>query len=192
MTLPLPVEYTWGFVAGRFIHAIADTTGDVDRYPEARAAIGSVTFTPLTTMRKVSATFVAHASATCGIDSSGYMIGAHGDQGVWLITGSYRVSFALDSGASIPAFDINVTTDHTEENPLQLATSAPYVPDPGVTVSTLVVSSDTQEGEVLIKTGSTITGVPQSTFSAPDVVYVGPDEPTDPSILVWYDTSALT
>ena len=55
----LPASYSWGFVVGQVIHAIADTTADVDRLPQARAATGTIRFEPL-----------AHAAltATVGAD----------------------------------------------------------------------------------------------------------------------------
>lgn len=78
MTLTLPVEYEWGHVQARVIHAMADTINDVDRLPEARAAVGSITFTPLVKLQVASQAFVSNSPVTCSLDSNGYLVDAEG------------------------------------------------------------------------------------------------------------------
>ena len=147
----LPASYSWGFVVGQVIHAIADTTADVDRLPQARAATGTIRFEPLETLRKVTAepaAFVAHEVVTATLGATGEMVDAEGQVGIWLVTGDYRVSFAL-SGAAIPSFNITVTAAHTLVAPLDLVTVSPYTPPAGAAVTTLLVPAGPAEGQVL-------------------------------------------
>ena len=147
----LPASYSWGFVVGQVIHAIADTTADVDRLPQARAATGTIRFEPLETLRKVTAepaAFVAHEVVTATLGATGEMVDAEGQVGIWLVTGDYRVSFAL-SGAAIPSFNIAVTAAHTLVAPLDLVTVSPYTPPTGSAVTTLLVPAGPAEGQVL-------------------------------------------
>ncbi len=148
MTLPLPPSYEWGKVVGRVIHAIADTAADADRDPEARAAVGTVTFTPLTTLRTADGAFISHGPEVVSLDSSGYLVDAEGEQGVWLVTGSYRVQFTLDAGARVSPFDVTVSTDHTGVGPVGLAEAAPEVPDGGTT-GTVAIAGAPVEGAVV-------------------------------------------
>ena len=147
----LPASYAWGFVVGQIIHAIADQAGDADRHPEARAATGTVLFTPLELLRRVTTeptAFVAHAPVTAKLGTTGELVDADAQVGIWLVTGSYRVSFEL-GGAVIPPFDIDVTAAHTLVAPLDLVTVAPYTPPAGTTVTTMLVPAGPTEGQVL-------------------------------------------
>ena len=151
MSLPLPAEHTWGFVVGRIIHATADTTADVDRLPEARAASGSIRFEPRSKLSKVLTSptaFVGYEVTTATLNSLGELTDAEGQVGIWLISGVYGVSFSIE-GITIPSFEIEVTPAHTSETPLDLATAAPYVPPTGATVTTLLVPAGPAEGQVL-------------------------------------------
>ena len=72
ITFPLPTELQGvGRVVGRFIVVTPDTVNDVDVYPEARGATGSVTFTPATKLSKTAARWrryrcsTQHPSPTC-------------------------------------------------------------------------------------------------------------------------------
>lgn len=147
--LPLPPSYAWGFVVGRSIRAIADTDQDADRFPEARGSTGRVTFTPLVKLKKHLApptAFVHHEVVQARL-FDGVLVDEEGHEGIYLITGVYQVSFAIDSG-SIPSFPIEVLPEHTIENPRDLVTAAPYVPEPGEATILLEVPSGT-EGRVL-------------------------------------------
>lgn len=158
---PLPSSYSWGFVTGRFIHAQADTTGDLDRFPEARGSNGRVTFSPLERLKKVldgEPAFVNHEDVLANV-VDGYIVDAEGYEGIYLISGAYRVSFNI-SGMSIPTFDIEVTGDYDIDNPLDLVVVSPYVNPARTIVQTLRVSSGVNEGDVLIKVGDTVMGVP--------------------------------
>ena len=193
-TPALPAGYEWGFVVGQIIEAIADQAGDADRFPESRPMTGTVRFEPLVEMQTVTTptpAFVAHKKVTVNLNDDGELIDADGLPGVWLVTGVYRVSFQLVD-ATIPAFSIEVLATHTIVAPLDLPLQAPYVAPPGTSVQTLVVPSGLTEGDVLIKTGTTITGAPQSTFSGTDgrdMIVIGTDPPEDEAVL-WLDEEA--
>ncbi len=155
---PLPSSYAFGKVIGRIVHLIADTAEDTDDKPQARAAAGTVTFTPKDVLRKTSdadyPAIVLHSPETATLSSSGRILDAEGRQGVWLAIGAYTASFAITgaSRASIPSFDIQVTTEHTDAAPLDLATVVPYVPPTGTVVQTIVVPSGGTAVQVLVRT----------------------------------------
>ena len=126
MSLTLPGEYTWGFVVGKVILALADTVADGDRLPEARAATGTIRFEPVDKLRKVvtsPSAFVAHEAVVVTLGPTGELVDANGLAGVWLITGTYRVTFNVN-GTSIPGFSITVTDQHTIESPLDLVAAS--------------------------------------------------------------------
>ena len=147
---PLPPSYDWGFVVGRSISAMADTIADLDRFPEARGSNGRVTFTPHTRYKKELSSptaFVQFEVVTARIEN-GNLVDAQGDNGIYLIAGAYKVAFTIDSG-SIPGFDILVTPDHTSWNPLDLVTAAPFVPEEGTPVTTVIIPAGASEDQVL-------------------------------------------
>lgn len=148
--MPLPPSYDWGFVVGRSISAMADTIADWDRHPEARGSNGRVTFTPHTRFKKelsAPTAFVQFEVITAKI-VNGNLVDAQGENGIYLISGAYKVSFTIDSG-SIPGFDILVTPEHTLDDPLDLVTVAPYVPEDGVPVTTVLIPTGATENQVL-------------------------------------------
>lgn len=150
-TPALPTSYGWGFVVGQIIEAIADQSGDGDRFPESRPVLGRVVFEPLTPLRKVStpvALFVAHKKSVAELNDNGEIIDVDGYPGIWLVTGSYRVSFKLVD-AEIKPFNIEVTSEHTISQPLNLATAAPYVPEDGAAVILVPVPAGTSVGSTL-------------------------------------------
>lgn len=123
--LPLPLlERTWGFVVGRIIQAVADTTADLDRLPEAKASKGTITFDPLEKLHRTSTAFVWVDKVTATLGPTGELVDAEGQPGIWLISGAYNVRFAIGS-TSIPPFVIHVTPEHTIEAPLDLVSASP-------------------------------------------------------------------
>lgn len=150
MAHPLPSEYKFGKVIGRAVHAIADTAADEDHLPEARPAVGKVTFKPRTSIRKALhdySAFVIKGPVTAELDELGRIIDAEGRLGIWLVTGLYEVSWGVDG--NISPFEIEVTDAHTDASPLDLVTAAPPQPGPGITVQTLLVPSGAALGQVL-------------------------------------------
>lgn len=169
MTHELPGEYSFGFVTGRVIQAVADSPADDDRFPEARAATGYIQFKPSVELRKSSyhyRAFVGFTTVVTNLDKLGRLVDDQtwqdiemgeisgddpdGPHGIWLVTGSYLVTPSV-VGARIAPFMVEVTSDHTEENPLDLVTAAPPQPAPGVTMQTLIVPPGGAPNETLVR-----------------------------------------
>mgnify|MGYP000909005873 CR=1 FL=1 len=122
-----PPDLTYGYVDGRIILAIGDRS-DGGRMPDPIPAEGlTVTFTPATTILKVAAptpATVIKQPIVCSVDANGYLVDGQGARGVWLVTGTYKVTYSHPR-AMIPTHDIEVTTGHTEAAPLDLTTAMP-------------------------------------------------------------------
>jgi hypothetical protein len=122
-----PPDLTYGYVDGRIILAIGDRS-DAGRMPDPVPADGmTVTFTPANTILKVASptpATVIKQPIVCSVDANGYLIDGQGARGVWLVTGTYKVTYS-HSRAIIPPHDIEVTTGHTEIAPLDLTTAMP-------------------------------------------------------------------
>ena len=152
MTVTIPTsEAQYGYVVGRVIRALGDTT-DVDDKPDAVAAVGKVTFTPKDSLGRTTdySAFIVREKLDAPLDAQGNLVRYEGatPAGIALTVGAYRVEYTLTSG-SIPSFDIEVTAGHTQAAPLDLVTAAPYVPPSGVTVQTLLVPAGAVVGQVL-------------------------------------------
>ena len=163
----LPPEYTFGKVVGRIIHAVADTAEDEDDKPEARAAAGTVTFTPREKMRVVTTAgheaIVTHGAESANLSATGSILDAEGRQGIWLVTGTYDVTFKLNPYAgqhtALDKMTITVTAEHTDAAPLDLARAVPYTPPAGTTVRTMLVPSGGTDGQVLTLSGGALAWV---------------------------------
>ena len=162
-TFALPTSYTFGKVVGRIVYSIADTAEDVDDKPQARAAAGKVLFVPQVSGAKVTTgdytAIVMNGTVSANLSSTGRILDAEGRQGVWLVTGIYKVLFdftATSDGlrGTLPEFLIEVTADHTEGAPLDLASAAPASVPTGATVMTLVVPAGGAEGQILAKSAT--------------------------------------
>ena len=122
-----PPDLTYGYVDGRIILAIGDRS-DGGRMPDPIPAEGlTVTFTPATTILKVASptpATVIKQPIVCDVDANGYLVDGQGARGVWLVTGTYKVTYSHQR-AMIPPHYIDVTTGHTEAAPLDLTTAMP-------------------------------------------------------------------
>ena len=122
-----PPDLTYGYVDGRIILAIGDRS-DAGRMPDPVPADDTtVTFTPANTILKVASptpATVIKQPIVCSVDANGYLVDGQGARGVWLVTGTYKVTYS-HSRAIIPSHDIEVTTGHTEVAPLDLTTAMP-------------------------------------------------------------------
>lgn len=127
-----PAGVAFGCVTGRFALAVADTSADVDHLPDFTPATGTVSFKPATG-KIVTANprrYVSPQTVAVTLDSDG-ALSAGGAAGVWLVVGTYTVTFKL-AGITVPAFDVTVTAEHTEANPLDLVTHTPIPVEPNV------------------------------------------------------------
>jgi len=149
-TFPLPSTYTYGKVVGRVIYAIADTAEDADDKPQARGAAGTVDFIPTSTGAKVTgadySAIVMNGTNRATLSSTGRILDGEGRQGIWLVTGQYKVRFAFTPTSDglrgfLPDFPIEVTAAHTDSSPLDLATAAPASVPEGAVVQTVVIPS---------------------------------------------------
>lgn len=122
-----PPDLTYGYVDGRIILAIGDRS-DAGRMPDPVPADDmTVTLTPANTILKVTTptpATVIKQPIVCAVDANGYLVDGQGARGVWLVTGTYKVTYS-QSRAIIPSHDIEVTTGHTEVAPLDLTTAMP-------------------------------------------------------------------
>ena len=146
----LPPEISFGYVVGRWVMAVADTEADPDEYPDAAIPTGTVVFTRIdanvslldTTQNDGTWVAVARKNVTATLNADGELSLPHlSSAGVWLIVGEYTVSGTI-SGTSLAPFTINVTTEHTTENPLDVLKYIPYVNTP---ITTYVASPETAE-----------------------------------------------
>lgn len=149
----LPGVYSYGKVVARVITAVGDLTDTGDTYPDAvpLSALGSITFTPAVGSRVVagagSSTLVQQRAITCDLDANGYL-SLRGQPGVWLYTGVWTVTFSGAIGSA--AFQIEVTTAHTEISPLDLFAVLPYSPPSGTAVTTMIVPASPSDTQVLM------------------------------------------
>ena len=123
--LILPTSLEYGYVDARIILAVADTD-DEDRLPNAVPATGTITLTPLndkTVETEEEPVIVGRHSISGTLDATGRLRDSQGQRGLWVITGLYSVSYNL-TGVSVGGHSVLVTSDHTENNPLHLATAA--------------------------------------------------------------------
>ena len=142
----LPPEMTYGRVVGRWLFAIADTAADPDERPDAQVPTGTVTFTrldPNTTMLDTlqnDGTYVGitRKAVTAKLNAEGELALEHSaSRGVLLITGHYNVSASI-AEVTWPSFDIEVTTAHTNESPLDLITWTPITATPTIQIVTSI------------------------------------------------------
>lgn len=165
----LPEEYRFGLVTARAIRAVGDMGPEDDPYPDGPPVKldRAVTFTPADRWRLVPgdpSQRVIQEAIVADFDADGFL-SLHGQAGLWLYAGVWHVRFADELGWD--GIDIQVTAEHTQDHPLDLWTAAGFVPAPSVTVTTLLVPATVADGDVLIREGNHVTGVPQSTFTGP-------------------------
>ena len=122
-----PAELTYGYVDGRFILIVGDTS-DAGRMPDPVPATDTaVQITPKQPLIRVTGadpTTVVKQPITCTLDKDGRLLDPEGERGVWLVTGAYTVTYRSPK-ATIPSHDIEVTAEHTESSPLYLTRAIP-------------------------------------------------------------------
>lgn len=128
MAPSLPSDLQYGTVIGQWVLAIADTTDDEDRLPDAVYPEGTVTFTPVfkRAPNTASPTVFVAAQPVTGNLRDGALWDATGP-GVTLLAGVYDVTFAI---ANVPmaGYQLAVPAGGT----IDLNDAAPPIPDPTV------------------------------------------------------------
>lgn len=165
----LPSEYKFGLVTARAIRAVGDMGPEDDPYPDGPPVKldRAVTFIPADWWRLVPgdpSQRVIQEAIVADLDADGYL-SLNGQRGLWLYHGLWHVRFAGELGWD--GMDIQVTAEHTQDHPLDLWKSVGYTPAPSVTVTTLLVPATVADGDVLIREGDHVTGVPQTRFTGP-------------------------
>lgn len=128
-----PASVNFGFVTGRFALAVADTAADVDHKPDFVPASGTVSFTPAVAKIVTSdpARYISPQTVTASLNSAGVLSDGNGLSGIWLIAGTYAVSFKL-AGLTVQKFNVTVEPTHTEAAPLDLVLYTPTPAEPNV------------------------------------------------------------
>mgnify|MGYP001486990040 CR=1 FL=1 len=161
-----PTESQYGFVTAKVIRRVADSANDVDDFPDAVAAVGTITFKPrLQAKHSIEPSVYEIRDSVVGrLNDQGSLVssGNPSSNGLWLLVGVYDVVFNLQRG-SIPSFLIEVKVTNTIENPLDLAKEVPYVPPVGAKPNVVLIPSTIQADNVLVKgSDGEIYGVPLS------------------------------
>ena len=153
-TFPPPAsDAKYGYVVGRLIRRVGDTTLDPDLFVDASNVQGTVTFTPAQRQTKSSnySAFVFRDPITVQLDELGHIMNTtQTARGIWLTIGIWTVSFQLRGVTMLP-FDFELTEDYTEGRPLDLVTVAPYTPSSAESTNLLIVPIGGKGGDVLIK-----------------------------------------
>ena len=157
MTTSLPLSFKFGKVVGRVIQAVGDGSQDPDSYPDGIPISGKglIIFTPsvdqATAEDSTGVTNLIRQSridADLNADGVLYLSASSTEQGVWLYTGTWQVSFG-GSLVGLPSFPIYVTEENTADNPLDLFAQMSVPLPPGTPVFTLVVPQNGSNSDVL-------------------------------------------
>lgn len=186
---PIPADATYGYVVGRWIKAVGDTTIDPNPLPDGIPVSGTATIIPLASMvygdpetldNPDDYVGVPREEVPCSLDQNGELTDSQGNIGVWLIPGAYRFR-ANFTDADWPDFDFLVSDEYTPINPLDLLRYAPTQEIPGIQ---MVVSIDTA-----LRAEAAAVRAEAAADSIP-LIWVGDDPPGDAYIL-WADTHLI-
>ena len=153
----LPPEIKFGRVVGRWIKAIADTV-DADELPEAVAAAGQGTLTPVK-QRELLPDTVQDDGTYLGLLFSSYSVVLNSDGelcmdhardkvGVVVPVGFYEVSMEIQ-GVNWPKFNIEVTEANTDLNPVDLIRWTPLETIPTVQIVASLETAQRAEAAAL-------------------------------------------
>lgn len=126
-TTNMPSDATYGKVVGRFVLAVADGS-DSDRLPDARPALGWISFTPVSSSLRLASpgpTTVVKTVVKGFVNTDGFLCDPSGAEGVWLMTGVYKVNYGL-AGASLSGHAIEVLPGHDDITPLDLGNAISF------------------------------------------------------------------
>lgn len=137
MSLKPGSEVFFGLVVGQVIDNVADGS-DENSLPDYIPSKGSVIFTPKEILSKTTdpSAFLKRKVVTCSLSSETGRILSPGQpvtEGVWLAAGIWHCRFKTGSDEEIEPFWFEVGPEHTQDNPLDLVTVAPYQASPNVT-----------------------------------------------------------
>lgn len=150
---PPASDKRYGFVVGRIIRRIGDTTLDTDSYPDAANINGRVRFTPVESVTKSSdyRAIVFREPVDADLDSYGYVTSSSGNvRGLWLTVGYWMVSFNLH-GHDLRPFYIEVLETHTEQTPLDLADQQPDIAPDLQAYNSIRLPAGGTDGDILVK-----------------------------------------
>lgn len=160
-------EFSYGYVVGQLVLAKSDGD-DLNRLPDFLGQNAKVTFTrtqgqyvqPVKSVRSgIRALMVSHQPVVAGLMSDGTITGdvdsnaelkPDAKPGLWLVVGQYNVDF----GGMFPSTTIEVTESHTEDSPLDIASTIGYKPAPNHVVTTVELPTGGEPGQVYGWTGT--------------------------------------
>lgn len=143
----------YGFVVGRIIRRIGDSTLDPDAYPDAANVEGVVRFTPMEKVVKSEnyRAIVFREPIDAPLDDRGFITNTSmGARGIWLTVGFWEVSFLLKNQTLTP-FYIEVLETYDEGNPLDLANAQPEVLPSSTPRNVISLPSGGADGDILVK-----------------------------------------
>lgn len=149
----LPQEMTYGYVSGRFMLEEQDHD-DEDQLPQAVPATWlRIALIPLEPIRHLAAPGLDPPMTTVQVPTYRGYVGPDGllrerpsyedAPGLVVPIGGYSVMYSGSGGTrhELPLnHDIEVSAEHTLENPLDLSSAGPYVPPEGTDVTVLQVA----------------------------------------------------
>ena len=154
-------EFSYGYVVGQLVLSKSDGP-DPNRLPDFLGQNVKVTFTrtqgqyvqPVKSVYSgIRALMVSHEPVIAGLMSDGKITGdvdaqgklkPNAKPGLWLVVGQYSVDF----GSAFPSTIIEVTESHTEDNPLDIASTIGYKPAPNHVVTTVELPTGGEPGQV--------------------------------------------
>ena len=162
-------EFSYGYVVGQLVLAKSDGD-DLNRLPDFLGQNAKVTFTrtqgqyvqPVKSVRSgIRALMVSHQPVIAGLMSDGTITGdvdsnaelkPDAKPGLWLVIGQYNVDF----GGAFPSTTIEVKDSHTEDSPLDIASTIGYKPAPNHVVTTVELPTGGEPGQVYGWSGSSV------------------------------------
>ena len=183
-------EFSYGYVVGQLVLAKSDGD-DLNRLPDFLGQNAKVTFTrtqgqyvqPVKSVRSgIRALMVSHQPVVAGLMSDGTITGdvdsnaelkPDAKPGLWLVVGQYNVDF----GGAFPSTTIEVTESHTEDSPLDIASTIGYKPAPNHVVTTVELPTGGEPGQVYGWTGTGIGWYTPKEGPSTEYIKSGPGRP---------------
>lgn len=149
----MPENQEHGFVIGNLVISKGDTPSDPNKLPDIIPANTEVRFNRvrgqeiqhdparIISYKQMVAKVLPNGDITGDLDEQGKIrVDEQGnvvsESGIWLAEGQYRVSIS-DGSFTSPKNNLVVTSEFTQENPLDIITAYDFVPGPGEAVQTI-------------------------------------------------------